>query len=59
MGESPPEEQRGPSTAVLVLCALVLVAGYAVALGRGPAPAQEVRTVVSPPPVSAPAPPTE
>jgi len=43
-----------PSAAVLLLCLLLLGAGYAAAILRGPAPAQEVRVVTYPPPASAP-----
>jgi len=48
-----------PAPAVLVFCLLLLVAGYAAAIWRGPAPAQEVRVVVYPPPDAAPAAATE
>lgn len=41
---------HGPSVSVLLLCALVLVGGYGVALLRGPKPAQEVRVVTFAPP---------
>jgi hypothetical protein len=34
-----------PSAGVLLFCAALLVAGYGVAVLRGPAPAQEVRLV--------------
>ena len=48
-----------PDPAVLVFCLILLVAGYAAAIWRGPAPAQEVRVVVYPPPAAAPAAATE
>ena len=43
-----------PSAAVLLLCAAVVAAGYAVAVLRGPSPAQQVRMVEVPAPVPAP-----
>jgi hypothetical protein len=59
-------EQKGggsswPPATVLVACAFVLVAGYGVAVLRGPAPAQEVRVVTmpAPTPTPEPAPPLE
>jgi hypothetical protein len=50
-----------PSAGVLVACAVLLAAGYGVAVLRGPAPAQEVRavTVPAPEPMPEPAPPAE
>jgi hypothetical protein len=50
-----------PSTGVLLLCSVLLVAGYGVAVVRGPVPAQEVRVVEFPAPTPAPEPavPTE
>lgn len=44
-----------PSVGVLLACAVLLVAGYGVAVWRGPAPAQEVRVVEA----QAPKPPSE
>ena len=55
MKDHPPVEDHWPSTGVLVMCALVLAAGYGVAVWRGPAPAQEVRVVVMTPPAPTPA----
>lgn len=52
-----PGESRWPSAGVLLLCAALLVAGYAVAIWRGPAPAQEVRVVTVPAPAPESAPP--
>jgi hypothetical protein len=50
-----------PPAGVLLACLALLAAGYAVALLRGPAPAQEVRVVMAPAPTPAPepAPPVE
>jgi hypothetical protein len=45
-----------PPAGVLVACAVVLVAGYGVAVLRGPAPAQEVRVVTMPVPTPTPEP---
>lgn len=62
---SDPAQQSGdnawPSAGVLLLCSVLLVAGYGVAVVRGPAPAQEVRVVEFPAPTPAPEPavPTE
>lgn len=52
-----PGESRWPSAGVLLLCAAVLMAGYAVEIWRGPAPEQEVRVVTVPAPAPAPGPP--
>ena len=43
-----------PSAPVLLLCLLLLVAGYVFAIVRGPAPAQEMRVVTYPPPAPVP-----
>jgi hypothetical protein len=43
-----------PAAGVLLLCAALLVAGYGVAVLRGPAPAQEVRVVEFPAPMPGP-----
>ena len=50
-----------PPAGVLVACALLLAAGYGVAVVRGPAPPQEVRVVTmpAPTPTPEPAPPLE
>ena len=62
---SDPSQEGGgnvwPSAGVLLFCAILLVAGYGVAVLRGPAPAQEVRVVEFPAPTPAPEPaaPTE
>lgn len=45
-----------PSAGVLLFCAILLVAGYGVAVLRGPAPAQEVHVVEFPAPTPAPEP---
>jgi hypothetical protein len=37
-----------PGRGVLLLCAVILVAGYAVAILRGPAPAGAVAVVLAP-----------
>lgn len=50
-----PGESRWPAAGVLLLCAVVLMAGYAFAIWRGPAPAQEVRVVTVPAPEPVPA----
>jgi hypothetical protein len=55
-----PSQQGGstvwPSAGVLLFCAVLLVAGYAVAVLRGPSAAQEVRVVEFPAPTPAPEP---
>jgi hypothetical protein len=54
---NPSADTRGnvwPSPGVLLLCAVLLAAGYAVAVVRGPAPAQEVRMVEMPAPAPEP-----
>ena len=43
-----------PPAPVLLLCLLLLGAGYVVAIVRGPAPAQEMRVVTYPPPAPVP-----
>lgn len=43
-----------PSASVLLLCLLLLGAGYGVAIVRGPASAQEMRVVTYPPPAPVP-----
>ena len=43
-----------PTAPVLLLCLLLLGAGYVVAIVRGPTPAQEMRVVTYPPPAPAP-----
>ena len=55
MKDHSPGEDCWPSTGVLVMCALVLAAGYGVAVWRGPALAQEVRVVTMPAPAPTPA----
>lgn len=58
---SDPSQEGGgsvwPSAGVLLFCAILLVAGYGVAVLRGPAPAQEMRVVEFPAPTPAPEPP--
>jgi len=55
MKDDLPDGDRWPSTGVLVSCALLLVAGYGVAVWRGPVPPEEVRVVTMPPPAPTPA----
>lgn len=55
----PSQEGNGviwPSPPVLLICAVLLVAGYGVAVLRGPAAAQEVRVVEVPAPTPEPEP---
>ena len=62
MSESREEDGSSwPPAGVLVACAVLLAAGYGVAVLRGPAPAREVRavTVPAPEPMPEPAPPAE
>lgn len=56
MSANPPSKDAAglPPASVLLLCLLLLAAGYVVAIVRGPAPAQEVRVVTYPPPAPAP-----
>lgn len=56
MSANPPSKDAAglPPASVLLLCLLLLGAGYVVAMVRGPAPAQEVRVVTYPPPAPAP-----
>ena len=59
---SEPGQEGGsgwPPAGVLAACALVLAAGYGVAVLRGPVPAHEVRVVIVPTPTPEPAPPLE
>ena len=55
MSANPPSDGTAglPPPSVLLTCLLLLAAGYAAAIWRGPAPAQEVRVVTYPPPVPA------
>ena len=53
MEENSPGDSHWPPTGVLLACALVLVAGYAAAVWRGPVPAQELRIVTMPAPTPA------
>ncbi len=61
MSANPPSDGAAglPPASVLLLCLLLLGAGYVAAVWLGPASAQEVRVVVYPPPAPAPATATE
>jgi len=53
--DQPSKDAAGlPRAPVLLICLLLLGAGYVVAILRGPAPVQEMRVVTYPPPATVP-----